>query len=464
MIKPIYVKILLLMVTMYLLYKAYYYNTVWDFAKIHYARPHKVFSPETIEDIKEIINKHPNKPISIVGGGYSHGGQTLIDDGIYLDMKKFNKIISLDDDLLQVQSGCTWEKIIIYLDQYNLSVSEMQSYYNFTVGGSVSVNCHGRGMLYGTISDSVKNMTLLTSTGKIIISDRNNNFDIFSATIGGYGGIAIILHVTLRVTQNFPIKRIIIKTNNNSIKKFLKQIRKDKRIIFYNGNIYPKNKEDIINVCWIKDDEKNLTCTDRIQPKENTHFGSMMMEQMLRRFDSVKIIRSELEPKLLETNSVVYKNYEMSYDVDALQPLLKFPTTTILQEYFIPLDNIEIFLEYFWDIMEEYNVNILNVSLRYVKKAVIPILNYSPNDRIAVVLYINIGNIDYSVTYASQWSRLLIQKSIDLGGSYYLPYLPFATKEQFRTAYPNYKKYLEIKKKIDPMNRLNNQFLEYYLK
>ena len=57
-----------------------------------------------------------------------------------------------DPPTITVQAGATWEKLINYLDKFNLSVSEMQSYYNFTVGGSISVNCHGRGLLYGTLA------------------------------------------------------------------------------------------------------------------------------------------------------------------------------------------------------------------------------------------------------------------------------------------------------------------------
>jgi hypothetical protein len=44
----------------------------------------------------DAINKYPTYPISIAGGKYSHGGQTMLNGSIYLDMKDYNNIIKLD--------------------------------------------------------------------------------------------------------------------------------------------------------------------------------------------------------------------------------------------------------------------------------------------------------------------------------------------------------------------------------
>ena len=140
----------------------------------------------------------------------------------------------------------------------------------------------------------------------------------------------------------------------------------------------------------------------------------------------------------------------MSYDTNSLKPLVKYPTTNVLQEYFIPVNLVPLYLHFFWTIINRYNVNLLNVSLRYVKKSDIPILNYAPSDCIAIVLYLNISNNLASLKYAEKWTRTLIDKAIKFGGSYYLPYLPFASLTQFQKAYPNYGRLLEIKRIYDP--------------
>jgi FAD/FMN-containing dehydrogenase len=435
----------------------------WDFAEIHSAQPAIIVNPKTESEIIEALDKYPNYRICLAGGQYSHGGQTLLDQSLTLDFKSFNQIIGFDyrNRLITVQSGITWNKIINFLDQYNLSVSEMQSYSNFTVGGSIGVNCHGRGMLYGTLADSIVELRLLTVDGKIYVASLQKYPDLFRSVIGGYGGIAIILEATLKCTDNYPIERRVNLMPYQSFRNFSKTFD-DPDLVFYNSNIYPTKPETIVNICWFKTNRK-LTTLDRVQVQNSTNYLKMLAEQFLRRTEFVKYLRAYFEPRLLSNPSIVWRNYEMTNDVTQLQPLFKYPTTTILQEYFVAPDRLIDFLTYFWSLMKSFGVNILNVSLRYVKSTNIPILNYAPEDRMAIVLYINIGNNQESIAYAKIWTQLLIQMAINFSGSYYLPYLPFATLKQFQLAYKDSDAYLKIKRKYDPTNRLSSHFLETYL-
>lgn len=454
----------------------------YDWAQIHSALPYIIIKPTTNKEIQQTIRQYPLLTISIAGQKFSHGGQTLKDNGIYIDMENFNQIIKLDTKrkLITVQSGCTWNQIQTYLDirfskenedsfaqrkdTYNLSVAEMQSYRNFSVGGSICVNCHGRGMKYGTIADTVINMKVILANGNILMVSRNKNSDLFKAIIGSYGGIALILECTLILEDNYPIEMKIIKTNRNEIIKTVNKIKSDPTVIFYNANIYPKNENSVVHITWNRTN-KPLTNTTRLQPQQKSFdWKHMGFEQLVRRFDIFKSIRSDIEPKLLANNpQIVWKNYEMSYDANSLEPLFKFPTTSILQEYFIPVNNVEKFLNDFWEIINKFRVNLLNLSLRYVYKTDVPILNYAPEDRIAIVLYLNIGNNTQFLNYAKFWSQILIDRAISYGGTFYLPYLLFASVKQFRLGYPEYKKYQLIKSVYDPKNRFTNHFIDKYI-
>lgn len=72
------------------------------------------------------------------------GGQTIYPGGIEINMVPLRGM-NLDESksLLHVQAGTKWAEIIPYLDRYGRSVAVMQSDNSFTVGGSLSVNCHG---------------------------------------------------------------------------------------------------------------------------------------------------------------------------------------------------------------------------------------------------------------------------------------------------------------------------------
>ena len=47
-------------------------------------------------------------------------------------------------------------------------------------------------------------------------------------------------------------------------------------------------------------------------------------------------------------------------------------------------------------------------------------------------------------------------------GKWYLPYQPHATEQQFKQAFPNAKKYFEVKNKLDSLHRFNNKLLAKY--
>ena len=62
------------------------------------------------------------------------------------------------------------------------------------------------------------------------------------------------------------------------------------------------------------------------------------------------------------------------------------------------------------------------------------------------------------------WTRELIDGALSLKGSYYLPYQVHATNEQFHKAYPNAKKLMELKTKLDPTFKFRNIIWDTYYK
>jgi len=451
---------ILICISIYILHKN---KRVNDFAKICYATPYQIIYPKNEIEILDAI-KNSTKRICIAGGKYSHGGQTMLDDSIYIDTKYLNNIISLNPGSVKVQSGITWKDLQIFLDQYDLSIAEMQSYRNFSVGGSISVNCHGRGLEYGTIADTVISLTVITADGDFVIADKDNNYDLFRAVIGGYGGIGFIYDCTLLTGRNFQIERKIITTSLDVNK--IQQIVTNQNSVLYNARIMVEsdiNIDKIIHVCWFKT-RKPLTNSRRLRQDIKYPIANIFMGTSVSNFASSRKIRSEVDLSQFKHKLITWKNYEMSYDTNDLKLLTKRWTTNILQEYFIPISDdgsLREFLKYFKKMVVLYDIKIINISLRYVKKTDIPILNYAPVDSIAVVLYININNNDSGLFLTKKWTQLLIDKSLATGGKFYLPYLILFTHEQFLTAYPDYITYKKIKNKYDPSNRFSNCLLEY---
>jgi FAD/FMN-containing dehydrogenase len=116
-----------------------------DVTQLNPIQVESVITPTTTEEIVDAVRKHRG-PISIAGSRHSMGGQIATAGSLHIDMRQFDKILAFSPaaKTISVQAGVRWRQILERIDPANLSVAIMQSYANFTVGGSMSTNVHGR--------------------------------------------------------------------------------------------------------------------------------------------------------------------------------------------------------------------------------------------------------------------------------------------------------------------------------
>ena len=56
-----------------------------------------------------------------------------------------------------------------------------------SLGGSISANAHGRGLLMQPIGDDIEELTVIDARGEVVVCSRAVNAELFSLAIGGYG-------------------------------------------------------------------------------------------------------------------------------------------------------------------------------------------------------------------------------------------------------------------------------------
>ena len=129
----------------------------------------RIVEPTTTEEIASAVRAHPG-PVSIGGARHSMGGQIATDGALHIDMRGFNQVLQFApaSKTITVQAGATWRQIQEVIDPADLSVRIMQSYANFTVGGSLSVNGHGRYVGLGPLINSVTSLKLVLADGSTI--------------------------------------------------------------------------------------------------------------------------------------------------------------------------------------------------------------------------------------------------------------------------------------------------------
>ncbi|WP_247687397.1 FAD-binding oxidoreductase [Pseudoalteromonas luteoviolacea] len=439
-------------------------NIVNDVTQLNPIEVAKVISPKSIEDIQNAISDTKGK-LSIGGGRYSQGGQIALEDHLHLDMREFNQVISFDPKAkeITVQSGIRWRDIQDVIDPVNLSIKIMQSYANFTVGGSLSVNVHGRYMGEGPIIRSVKSIKVVLADGSIVSASPHENSEVFFGVIGGYGGLGVIAEATLELVPNLKVGR---KTDYMTIEQyasfFEQNVKSNPSVVFHNADIYPPDYTHVNSVSWVKT-EKPLTVQEKLISRDKDYWWQPKAAKFVADTGLGKWMRQHIvEPIQYSSEAVQWRNYEASYDVKELEPKSRQNETYVLREYFVPIDRFDSFSAKMSGIFKAYEVNVLNVSIRHALPDTGSLLAWAREEVFAFVVYYRQGTSERDKAEVKAWSREMIDAVISEGGAYYLPYQLHATTEQFNHAYPRAKEFFELKKKLDPNNRFSNKLWEQH--
>ncbi|PWA04356.1 FAD-binding oxidoreductase [Flavobacterium psychrotolerans] len=439
-------------------------KTLNDITQINPIQVNKIIKPKTINEIIYAI-KTTIGPISIGGGKYSMGGQTAFENSLHIDMRSFNKIINIDKAKKQitVQAGIRWRDIQKEIDPLDLSIKIMQTYSNFTVGGAISVNCHGRYIGHGPVISSVLEIKIVTATGAVIIANRKVNTAVFDAVIGGYGGIGVIAEATLQLDDNVKVERHNQEMDIAGYKTYFdKNIRNNKDVVFQNGDLYPPDYDKIRSISWTKT-TKPVTDEERLLSEDENYWLELKLSKIVSWGNSGKWIRKKIiDPLVYYPEIVRWRNKEASYNVQELEPSSRIEETYVLQEYFIPVENIKSFVPKMKTIFQKHNVNVINVSLRHALPDNESYLSWANKEVFAFVIYYKQKTNQEAKDNVKKWTLEMTDAILSENGTWYLPYQPHATIEQFQKGYPNSTKYFQLKNKLDHNQRFTNKLLNKY--
>lgn len=426
----------------------------------------RVEKPKTVDELQQII-KTADKPICIGSGRFSMGGQTASPNSIHIDMRGLNNVLEFSPETktIKVQAGIRWCDIQHYVNHKNLSVKIMQTYANFTVGGALSVNCHGRYIGLGAVILSVKSLDVVLADGQLVHTSPTIQPQLFYACVGCYNAVAVIAQVELELADNVAVKRSHKKMRRADYKNyFLSNIRQNKDVVFHNGDIYPPLYKNVRAVSWSVTTEK---------PTEKTPLMPLAAAYPIERYFIGAFSKSKfgkwrreyiIDPLVFRGKKIHWRNYEAGYDVLELEPESRKESTYVLQEYFVAVNKFDEFSELMAEIFTRHNVNIINVSIRHALPDSGSLLAWAKEEVFAFVVWYKQGTTDVDKGKVAVWTRELISAAISLNGSYYLPYQPHATAAQFHKAYPNAQQLIDLKKQLDPQFKFRNVIWDTYYK
>ena len=430
------------------------------------------------DDIRNALQYARDHKLKVICAGQQHsmGGQTFSHGGLVLDLRDFNRIrLDKEHKTVNLQSGARWWQLQQLLDKEGLSVKSMQSINIFSVGGTLSINAHGIDPMPGSIAPTVRRLRVMLSDGSIVDVSLTENAELFRHVLGGYGLFGVILDVDLDIVDNEMYNRKTFYMDYKDFPKYYQaqiENKKDVGLVFGRLSVAPRSflRETAVHAYVKVPFEGTLP---PIEPASHDTLDRFIIN-FSKRGGLGRWMRWTLEkyaePHLHDCTRnqamnqkdvcLVSRNEEMYDNMAYLKNRL--PDTDILQEYFIPYDRMPEFVDGLREAVQRNQANLLNVTIRTVHKDRITALPYAKEDMFAFVLYFNVRFTDRDNHILEKTTSDLIDVAHGAGGTYYLPYQLFYSREQLGKCYPEIDDFFEAKRRYDPIGLFSNKFYEKY--
>lgn len=397
---------------------------------------------------------------------HSMGGQSLEANGLAITLDQSSIEIDRGASTYTVAAGTRWHSVIAALDAAGLSPKVMQSNHDFGVASTFSVNAHGWPVTFSGGGTTARSITLLLADGTLVTCSRQQHPELFAAAMGGYGLVGVIVALELEARPNRRLVPTFAPTPASGLgAAFETALRTDPSIDMAYGRMNVSREgfftEALLITYRPAPDQRDLP------PAAGSGFVSRRSRDLFRQqlgSDGWKRFRWWLESdanRIISAGAVT-RNSLLNEPVVTLDD--RDPTRTdILHEYFVAPSRFAEFVALCQDVIPSSYQELLNVTLRFVDTDADSVLAYAPAPRIAAVMLFSQEKTTRAEADMARMTRALIDGVLALGGTYYLPYRPHASVDQFTRGYPRAAEFIATKRAVDPNGTFRNGLWQHYL-
>ena len=376
--------------------------------------------------------------------------------------------INPDTKSAHVGAMATWSDIQEAARRHGLAVKSMQASNVFSVGGSISINCHGWDHHAGALSKTIRKMKVLSPMGDII--ELYPDDEHFKYITGGLGLFGIIISAEIDLTENHMLIETGTQVPIDDYVHYFKTNVKDNKDIAM--SLYRLSLEDgkllsdgYMQTYKIVGDAEHQYNSFQNESQKGSWINRILI-QLARNSPSARSMAWKKERENIVSNvNIKPRNDHMKPDINFAFDDRSLSHTEWLQEYFIPEAHITAFIHFLGNVLDENDVNLFNASVRFVDATPDPLIGYAKTgDRYAVVLFFNQSLNPDEIEKTAQWIKRVVDVVNYYGGSYYLPYANLESQQQFIGSYPNIFDIQQAKQNVDPNSVFESGFYDKYIK
>lgn len=183
--------------------------------------PQAVVEPADTAQISQIMAlcSRASVPVTVRGGGSGLAGGALpTHGGLVISMKRFDKILQIDERNFQVtvEPGVITESLQNTLKEKGLFYPPDPSSRGWSfIGGNVSTNAGGpKAVKYGVVKDHVLNLEVVLPSGEVIWTGANTlknstGYNLTQLMVGSEGTLGIVTKIVLKL-QPYPTQNLLM--------------------------------------------------------------------------------------------------------------------------------------------------------------------------------------------------------------------------------------------------------------
>ena len=447
-------------------------------SKLNETSVQSVSTPATVEEIRKIlkISSAEGIPICPAGALHSMGGQQFAEKSISISSKNLTRIWALDKNSKTVwaEGGVTWTELVEWLKTKQIGskapltiIQKQTGADNLTLGGALSSNIHGRVLNRKPIIEDVVAFNIVTPSGERLKCSREENFDLFSLAIGGYGMLGIIDSVQLKLTERTTLIRHVEETSIHTVIDSLEGHAEHGALY---GDFQYMTDETSPNFL-----SKGILSVYSPSTKANSQNVGLSMDQWKQLYflahTDKAVAYKQYASHYKSTHGQTYSSDEHQFSPylpeagDLLNKALnlKHYRSLMISELYVPRNNFIEFMEAAGKSLKSTNGNVIYGTVRLIDSEKESFLNWAKKDYACTIFNLLVEHTVNGLTAAQAQFQGLIDAALNEGGSYYLTYHKWARRDQVESAYPQFGDFIKEKESRDKSSIFTSNWYRHHV-
>jgi len=438
-----------------------------------------VIRPRSISEIQALLKdcRRHRRSISVSGSRHATGGQQFAAHSALLDMRNMNRVLEVDSKtgIMKVESGIEWPELIQgYLAAQGSNpvwgIRQKQGGADhMTLGGTIAANAHGHCLGSPPIVGDLEWLEILAADGKPKRCSRKENAELFSLVVGGYGLFGVITTVGLRLVQRGKVQRSVeARTLAEAVELVEKRAASGASFGYFQYNIDVTSTEFMrAGVLTTYKPVGPETPLGQVRTELNDEALTTLLESAHRNpqraYTQYAKYELALDGNVEWSDLHQLSNYPLGYHKNIEKRLgPEFEGADVILEVYVPRHELIAYMEDTRSLLSSGEIPLVYGTVRFIEQDKDSFLAWAKKRYACVTFALHTQSDAHSLHKTENLCRQLVRGGTKRGGSFYLTYNRFATRDEIDAAYPQFRDFLLRKKKYDPDEMFRSDWYAHY--